>query len=98
MREGSAPPCHQQLHLFVSGKVQGVSYRANAERMARMLGVSGWVRNLPDGRVEILAQGEEKSLRSYLAWVHQGPSQSRVDHVESHWDDCTEILQDFHIR
>ncbi len=86
------------LHLFVSGKVQGVSYRANAERMAITLGLCGWVRNLADGRVEILAQGEEKNLRNFLAWVHQGPSQSRVDHVETHWDEATEILQGFHIR
>ena len=89
---------HKEMHLFISGQVQGVSYRANATRMASMLGVSGWVRNLPDGRVEIVAQGEEKALRNFLAWVHQGPAQSRVDHVETHWDEPTEDQPDFHIR
>jgi acylphosphatase len=88
----------QQLHLFVSGKVQGVSYRANAQCMATMQGLAGWVKNLPDGRVEILAQGEEKALRNLLAWAHQGPAQSRVDHVETHWAEAEEMLQDFHIR
>lgn len=88
----------QDLHLFISGKVQGVSYRANAQRMAIMQGLAGWVRNLPDGRVEIFAQGEEKNLRNLLAWAHQGPAQSRVDHVETQWAEAEDVLQDFHIR
>ncbi|MGH8491933.1 MAG: acylphosphatase [Moraxellaceae bacterium] len=87
-----------ELHLFISGQVQGVSYRVNAVRMASMLSLTGWVRNLADGRVEALAQGEEKALRTFLAWAHHGPSQARVDHVETHWNEGLEKLQDFQIR
>lgn len=86
------------LHLFISGQVQGVSYRANAARMGSTHGLSGWVRNLADGRVELLAQGEEKSLRNFLAWVHQGPAQARVDHVEAHWAPAEAELSGFQIR
>jgi acylphosphatase len=88
----------QELHLFITGLVQGVSYRANAAGMAERLGIAGWVRNLPDGRVELLAQGEDKALKSLLAWVHEGPSQARVDHVEAHWAEPLELLPDFRIR
>jgi acylphosphatase len=77
----------QEVHLFVTGRVQGVSYRANAADMARKLGLAGWVRNLPDGRVELLAQGEEKALKSLLGWAHQGPSQARVEHIETQWSE-----------
>jgi len=79
-----------QLHLFVSGQVQGVSYRANAAGMAKRLGLSGWVRNLPDARVELLAQGEEKALKSLLSWAHEGPSLAHVEHVDIHWSSARE--------
>lgn len=88
----------QQIHLFITGLVQGVSYRANAAHMAGTLGLCGWVRNLPDGRVELLAQGEEKTLKSLLAWAHEGPTQARVDHVDAHWGEITETFSGFHIR
>ena len=88
----------QELHLLVTGRVQGVSYRANAAAMAQRLGLCGWVRNLADGRVELLAQGEEKPLRSLLAWAHHGPSQARVEHVEAHWAEPVQNLASFSIR
>ncbi|HEX4869171.1 MAG TPA: acylphosphatase [Moraxellaceae bacterium] len=88
----------QELHLFITGRVQGVSYRANAAGMAQRLGLCGWVRNLADGRVELLAQGEEKPLRSLLAWAHQGPANARVEHVEAHWAEPGQNLADFSVR
>lgn len=88
----------RQLHLYISGHVQGVAFRANSLRMASNFGLGGWVKNLPDGRVELLAQGDEKALRHLLSWAHQGPSQSRVDHLEVHWDEPSEHFQDFQIR
>lgn len=88
----------QELHLFVSGRVQGVSYRANAAAMAQRLGLAGWVRNLPDGRVEILAQGEDKPLRSLLAWAHQGPALARVEHVDARWGEALQALTGFVVR
>lgn len=88
---------NQELHLFIKGRVQGVSYRANAAAMARKLGLKGWVRNLPDGRVELLAQGEEKVLRMLLAWAHQGPATARVDHVEAQWAEATRLSANFEV-
>lgn len=87
-----------EIHLFIAGLVQGVSYRVNAARMAEKLGLTGWVRNLADGRVELLAQGEEKALKSLLAWTHEGPSLARVDHVEVNWQPAKEVLTGFQIR
>ena len=88
----------QQIHLFIRGLVQGVCYRATTAQRAQTLGLCGWVRNLPDGRVELLAQGDEKTLGTLLAWAEQGPPQARVDHVDAHWSRITETFSDFHIR
>lgn len=88
----------QELHLLVSGRVQGVSYRANAAAMAQRLGLCGWVRNLADGRVELLAQGDEKPLKSLLAWAHQGPMMARVEHVDARWGEPTQNLAGFEVR
>lgn len=71
------------LHAVVSGRVQGVFFRAWTRDKARRLQLSGWVRNLPDKRVEVLAQGEESALNKLLEKLHQGPPLARVDRVES---------------
>ena len=70
-----------RIHAFVSGRVQGVYYRAETRQQASQLGLTGWVRNLPDGRVEVLAEGEEQRVRELIAWCRQGPPRSRVDEV-----------------
>lgn len=64
---------------IVRGRVQGVGYRFFAERAARELDVRGWVRNLPDGTVETLAEGEERALARYFARLRQGPRGARVE-------------------
>jgi acylphosphatase len=61
-------------HITISGRVQGVGFRANAERMADRLGLSGWVRNLPDGSVEIIAEGPEGYVEEFIKWCRVGPS------------------------
>ena len=66
---------------LVSGRVQGVGFRFFAERAARAAGVRGWVRNLPDGRVETLAEGEESAVDRYLEKIREGPMGGRVDDV-----------------
>ena len=74
----------RRIHLFVSGRVQGVCYRMDAASVARRLGVTGWVRNLPDGRVELLAEGHESRLEDLVGWCRQGPPLAIVrDVVES---------------
>ncbi len=69
------------LRFLISGRVQGVAYRASACTMARQLGLRGWVRNLPDGRVELLAAGAGPALEELAQWLHRGPPQARVAQV-----------------
>ncbi|WP_123639319.1 acylphosphatase [Marinimicrobium koreense] len=69
-------------HYLIQGRVQGVSYRANTQRKARELGLTGWVRNLPDGQVEALAQGAPETLQTFEAWLWQGPALAEVTRVE----------------
>ncbi len=68
--------------VMLAGRVQGVGFRFFAERTARELGVKGWVRNLPDGNVEALAEGEEGAVDRYLARLRQGPRTGKVDRVD----------------
>jgi acylphosphatase len=67
--------------VTVAGRVQGVGFRFFAERAARELGVTGWVRNLPNGKVESLAEGEEDAVRRYLERLREGPRLGRVTEV-----------------
>ncbi len=71
-----------QVHILVSGMVQGVFFRYSTVRRARELGLTGWVRNLTDGRVEILAQGEKKKLDQLVDWSRRGPAGARVSKIE----------------
>jgi acylphosphatase len=68
--------------VFVAGRVQGVWFRASARERALALDLSGDARNLPDGRVEIHAEGTAEAIDSFLAWCAEGPSGARVDSVE----------------
>jgi len=69
-------------HVLVSGRVQGVAFRWYAQERARALGVAGWVKNLPDGRVEVWVEGEETAVRAMLAWLAKGPPAARVSGLE----------------
>ena len=75
-----------RAHLFVSGYVQGVFFRQTMCRRARALGVTGWVRNNPDGRVEAVAEGEETEVRDLVAWCHTGPPHATVQAVDVSWE------------
>ncbi len=75
----------ERLHVFISGLVQGVGFRHATYRKAGMMGLSGWVRNTPDGRVEAVFEGERPVLEEMLDWCTQGPVLSRVDSVECAW-------------
>jgi acylphosphatase len=74
-----------RVHLLVSGLVQGVAFRAYTVEEARRLGLSGWVRNLPDGRVEAEAEGERAALEGLVRFCRRGPPAARVDGVEVEW-------------
>jgi acylphosphatase len=66
----------------VSGRVQGVFFRASTEQQAQRLGISGWVRNLRDGRVEVLACGDEQQLETFVKWLEIGPEYAKVTKIE----------------
>ena len=72
----------ERLHLWVSGRVQGVFYRKNCLEVAQRLRLSGWVRNLPDGRVEAVAEGDQAALDEFLEWCRIGPSEAMVSEVK----------------
>ena len=88
----------KRIHLVVRGRVQGVFFRASAQREARQLGLTGWVKNRKDGAVELLAEGEEDQVKDFLAWAQHGPSTARVDKVETRWRSYTGEHTDFRIQ
>ena len=73
----------QRLEVRIAGRVQGVWFRAATREQAHRLDLDGWVRNLPDGRVEAVFEGEQAALEEMLSWCNLGPPGARVDRVES---------------
>jgi acylphosphatase len=86
-----------RAHVFVSGRVQGVFFRDHTRRWATSLGLTGWVRNLLDSRVEVLAEGEKERLEDLVARLKQGPPMSEVRGVEVTWEDFRGEFGDFRI-
>jgi len=84
--------------MFISGKVQGVSYRASAADRATSLGLTGYARNLPDGRVEVVAEGTPAALGVFQEWCNGGPPAAVVDSISSTGDPATAEFTGFEIR
>ena len=87
-----------KAHVFISGRVQGVFFRYETKRMALRRGVSGWVRNLPDGRVEAVFEGEKSDVEEMIRFWHRGPPGAIVRDVEVIWEQPTGDLKGFQIR
>ena len=85
-------------HIIVSGDVQGVFFRANTVTEATMLGLKGWVRNLPDGSVEVLAEGTRSALEKLLEWCSRGPAGASVSGLKSEWLAASGKFADFSVR
>ena len=77
---------HERAHVFVAGRVQGVSYRGFTAREARARGLHGWVRNLDDGRVEAVFEGPRDQVQAMVDWCWQGSPAARVEAVEVSWE------------
>jgi len=84
--------------VYVSGRVQGVFFRYETKSLADELGVKGWVRNLPDGRVEAVFEGEETLVRRMIDFCRKGPPGARVTGVEIEWEEYKGEFKGFAIR
>ena len=88
----------EALHVFLSGRVQGVGFRQSTVSEARRLHLTGWVRNLPDGRVEAHFEGDRDAQDAILAWCQKGPSFSNVHRVDVSWGSTHGQCSAFEIR
>jgi acylphosphatase len=86
-----------RAHIVISGLVQGVWYRAFTERTAGALGLRGWVRNMPDGRVEAVMEGPKPAIEMAVLECKKGPPSSRVESVEVRWEEPTGEFKSFEI-
>jgi acylphosphatase len=89
---------HLRAHVVVQGRVQGVWFRASTKDEADRIGVTGWVRNLPDGSVEAVFEGETKKVEEIVGWCHRGPSGAQVAKVEITWEPYAKEFGHFDIR
>jgi acylphosphatase len=87
-----------RTRAVIHGRVQGVAFRIETQWAAARIGVSGWVRNRPDGTVEALFEGERARVEEMLAWCRRGPALARVTAVDVQWEDYRGESADFKIR
>lgn len=87
-----------RAHILVGGRVQGVFFRSEVRHEARKRGVKGWVRNLPDGRVEAVFEGEEEAVKALVDFCKTGPAGARVTSVNLKWQPFLGDYKDFTIR
>jgi acylphosphatase len=86
-----------RIRVFVSGRVQGVFFRSETADMANRLGLTGWVRNLPDGRVEALFEGEKEHVEKVLEFCRRGPPGARVQSLNLKWEEWKGEFQNFRV-
>ncbi len=88
----------KRAHISVRGLVQGVYFRHYTELTAKKLELTGWVRNLRDGRVEVLCEGPEEHVEELIAWLREGPRAARVEGAEVLWEEYTGEFGTFDVR
>ena len=88
---------HQRVRVFVKGKVQGVFFRQTLKVKAKQYGVFGWVKNLTDGRVEAVLEGDEQKVNYLVEWCRGGPANSRVEDVEIRNEKVTNEFSNFEV-
>jgi acylphosphatase len=95
--KGQAQNMRRRIHLRITGRVQGVCYRAYALDKAQSIGLTGTVRNLDDGSVELVAEGEEPALTSLLDWCWEGSPWAQVAAIDARWSDATDEHTTFRV-
>ncbi len=88
---------NSRVHLRIHGRVQGVFFRASTMDKAKELGLTGWVRNNPDGSVEVIAEGSRERVETLVAWSHEGPRHAVVNRVEIEWEPYADEYKEFTI-
>lgn len=88
----------RRAHVLISGRVQGVSFRYYTTQNAKKRDVRGWVKNLPDGRVEAIFEGSEEAVQRMVDWCYHGPPAARVEDVQTEWSQADGEFSDFHVR
>jgi len=88
----------KRVHVYISGRVQGVFFRAETQRTAKSFNLAGWVRNISDGRVEALFEGEDTNIEKMIAWCHIGPPAARVERVLTEEELINGSFNDFSIK
>jgi acylphosphatase len=86
-----------RARIFASGRVQGVFYRENTRRWASSKGLKGWVKNLLDGRVEALVEGDKESIQTLIGQMREGPPMARVETIEVEWEEYKGEFPDFFV-
>jgi acylphosphatase len=89
---------HLRAHLVIHGLVQGVYFRASTRDEAVRLGVGGWVKNLPEGSVEALFEGEKKKVEEIVGWCYKGPPGAHVEKVDLRWETYKGEFRQFDVR
>ncbi len=88
----------ERAHVYVAGQVQGVFFRDSTREKAEQLGLTGWVKNLPDGRVEALFEGPSERIREMIRWCEKGPPHAEVENVDSQFEVSEGDLTSFEVR
>jgi len=86
-----------KVHVWISGRVQGVWFRANTRDKATQLGLKGWVKNTSDGNVEAVFEGEKDKVKEMISWCHVGPKLAKVVEVKVNYEETTGDLGEFNI-
>jgi acylphosphatase len=88
----------ERAHVRISGQVQGVFFRDSTRQQAEELGLVGWVKNLPDGRVEAVFEGPSERVREMVRWCEEGPQQASVENVDTDFESASRDLEGFEVR
>lgn len=86
-----------RVELLISGTVQAVGFRYFTYQKAQLLRLTGWVRNLPDGRVQVVAEGDRATLEQFIADLRDGPGFARVQNIDAKWSESTEGFDSFNV-